>query len=390
MSEDEINSMTMNDYEEYEVKRMEKNAWFVADDLANRVDGAPVLSSFIHGLVSFQSDDHFFFNKKELKVYNSASDATKKDVPGYNYFDKIYNFIDNHYEHGELYIEYLKGDCVKKCGELCSFCRKTEWTGPVMGRIPRPIPDKTRLPEYHYQAVFDTPCTKEDGTPREPDDFMPRAQLRKAFAEGHISLDDTKAIDEFADKHIVQREYVVQYITHLQNLQRTKAIRDRTKKAQKDEKKNKTVQDYNWQQIIENGTLGKLTVPELDKYLNHHALPLKGKKADKVRTIITHMSSDVSEIAVEHDDNLSDEDEDDDDEEILGMIDSDEDSDDSDEDDEMESTEDNEDDDETNEDTEDICDQQNDIHLTPPFVSNVSTRSGRSVRPRVSHDYLFY
>jgi hypothetical protein len=44
--------MSLQDYEIHEAQRMEKNAWRVANQLAERIDGAPVLSEFIHGCVS--------------------------------------------------------------------------------------------------------------------------------------------------------------------------------------------------------------------------------------------------------------------------------------------------------------------------------------------------
>ena len=88
MTSDEISSMTMEEYEKYERARMEKNAWPVAHDLSSRLDGAPVLSSYIHGLISEKSEDNFFFNKEELKAFHNASTATSKSVPGAAYFEK--------------------------------------------------------------------------------------------------------------------------------------------------------------------------------------------------------------------------------------------------------------------------------------------------------------
>lgn len=82
MTSEEISSMTMEEYEKHERARMEKNAWLVAHDLSNRLDSAPVLSSYIHGLISEKSEDHFFFSKEELKAFHNASTATSKSVPG--------------------------------------------------------------------------------------------------------------------------------------------------------------------------------------------------------------------------------------------------------------------------------------------------------------------
>ena len=42
------------------IERMEKNAWRVASELAERIDCAPVLSDYIHASVSERAEDSFF------------------------------------------------------------------------------------------------------------------------------------------------------------------------------------------------------------------------------------------------------------------------------------------------------------------------------------------
>ena len=219
MTSDEISSMTMEEYEKHERARMERNAWLVAHDLSSRLDGAPVLSSYIHGLISEKSEDHFFFNKEELKAFHNASTATSKSVPGAAYFEKINVFIRNHYVHGELFMEYLKGACETSTGQLCGFCSSTPWVGPRMNRIPQPVPDYDKLPAYHYKSVFESSIENEDGSPRDPDDYMPRAQLRKDFAAGKRILANPEEIKAFAERYIVKEEYVIQYAQHLQELE---------------------------------------------------------------------------------------------------------------------------------------------------------------------------
>ena len=53
-----------------------------------------------------------------------------------------------------------------------------------MERIPRSFPDKTR--EGLYLDVFSTPTKNEDGSPREIDDFLPRARVKKSFCYGGL------------------------------------------------------------------------------------------------------------------------------------------------------------------------------------------------------------
>ena len=62
MSKEEISAMSLQDYESDEAKRMKKNAWRnISNELAERIDGAPVLSEYIHGHVSERTEDSYFF-----------------------------------------------------------------------------------------------------------------------------------------------------------------------------------------------------------------------------------------------------------------------------------------------------------------------------------------
>ena len=102
------------------------------------------MSEYIHGLESQKMDEHYFFNKEELKGFISSS--KQQSLPGAGYFEKIMKFVDQHYERGELYMEYLKGACSTEDGTVCTFCSTCPWRGPTVTRIPRPKPDTTRLP----------------------------------------------------------------------------------------------------------------------------------------------------------------------------------------------------------------------------------------------------
>jgi hypothetical protein len=306
MTSDERAAMSINEFDVYEARRMARNAWHVSEDLANRLDGAPVLSSYIHGLVSCKPEEQFFFNKNELRAYIASSASTRKDLPGGAYITKIYDFMDHHYVYGELYMEFLKGKCEGQNGTLCTYCSSTGWIGPVMDGVPASMPDYDKLPSFHYKSVDTTSCHNEDGDIREVDGFMPRAQLRKAFKAGELLPDNTDASKRFCEKYVVKKQYVTEYLSHLQELQWLKKMRSSTKQALSAEKK-KSVHDYDWKQILESGSLGKLTVMELTKYLDHFNLPNRGKKADKVRTIAMHIASDVPVITVETDEETDDE-----------------------------------------------------------------------------------
>ncbi|CAB4041881.1 Transient receptor potential cation channel subfamily A member 1, partial [Paramuricea clavata] len=314
---------------------------------------------------------------EELRVFNNTSSSTNKNLPGSAYFKKINAFIGNHYVYGELFMEYLKGACETSTGQLCDFCTNTPWVGPHMNRIPQPIPDYEKLPSYHYRSVFNTPINTDAGLPWDPDDYMPRAQFGKDFAAGKRILGNPEEVKTFAKKYIVKEEYITQYVQHLQELEWAKEIRTRTRQADAAEKKNKSFEDYACQELLEDGKLGKLTVAELNKYLAHHNLPLTGKNADNVRTIVMHLAAiNVPMVFI---DDEEEEQEMEAPEEIIAEIDSD-DSDVAIEDFELDEIETGEDSDSDDDETV----------LFQSLVDAQVTRRGRQVKRHTANDYLFY
>ena len=95
--------MSLQSYEEYEKKRMEKNAWYVCSQVAERIDDVPVLKEHIKSKVSQPPDELFFFNFVYLDNSRSASEKNKAQLPGAAYFRKIESFMEDHYVRGELY-----------------------------------------------------------------------------------------------------------------------------------------------------------------------------------------------------------------------------------------------------------------------------------------------
>lgn len=117
LSDEEISKLTVKEFEEHEMDRMEKNAWYCADDIRKRVDGAPVFNEFIKCYLT-PKQTTFFFNKKYLKQFQSCTSAeSKQQVPGYYYMRNVLNFIDRHYRIGELHMEYVKEGC-RENGEV--------------------------------------------------------------------------------------------------------------------------------------------------------------------------------------------------------------------------------------------------------------------------------
>ena len=110
-------------------------------------------------------------------------------------------------------MEFLKRACSEHSdGRLCDFCESHPWVGPESERIPQPIPDPKNPP--HYKSVFCTPVRNDDGSRRDPDDWQPRAQLKRLFNLSEITLNDADAIKEYAAKFAVDEKYVRSYLEH--------------------------------------------------------------------------------------------------------------------------------------------------------------------------------
>ena len=100
--------------------------------------------------------------------------------------------------------------------QLCKFCEKDETTSaPLPTR--RPYPNYGKLPNFHYLSWSATPTNG-----REPDDFQPRAQIKRLFEESELVSGDSEAIRKFSDKYIVPVKLVAQYVRHLAQIKMRK------------------------------------------------------------------------------------------------------------------------------------------------------------------------
>lgn len=70
------------------------NAWWVAKELAYRIDGAPVFCEYIHCSATENPSDAFFFNNEYLKHFQKATEGIRKETPGYFYIMKIMKFME--------------------------------------------------------------------------------------------------------------------------------------------------------------------------------------------------------------------------------------------------------------------------------------------------------
>ena len=232
-TDEEIDSLTLEQYNDIEEQRDQRNAWSVSREVARRVDGAPCMGEHIKATTAIEPSESFFWNKEYIeKFYKRQSLAAKKEIPGYFYVSQIIAFDEIHTEGGELYREFLKGDCETKTGELCDWCKAHCFRGPPCGRIPRPYPAYNEEVRPHYLDVFQTPVCDDSGKPRRPDDFQPRASIRKLVKERLLNLNDDQSIKSCAEKYVVAEEHVVNAVRHIHENSVAANLR---KKSQRDQ-----------------------------------------------------------------------------------------------------------------------------------------------------------
>ena len=79
----------------------------------------------MHSFVTPQKEDRFFFNTEQPKQFVSTAESKQNDIIGHVYFKKINTFIEQHVHVGELYLEYIKGDCQQNGESFVSFARNS-------------------------------------------------------------------------------------------------------------------------------------------------------------------------------------------------------------------------------------------------------------------------
>ena len=128
-----------------------------------------------------------------------------------------------------------------------------------------------------------------DGKLREVDDFQPRVQIKKALADGTLSLQNEKNISEFCSKFIVERDLLTKCVEHIQINEIKKAKRMKERKAYSEAEASKEYEDFDWFNLKESDQIKKLKVDTLNKYIFHHNIKgiIKFKKKLKVQVIKT-------------------------------------------------------------------------------------------------------
>ena len=150
----------------------------------------------------------------------------------------------------------------------------------------RPYPDYGKLPNFHHLSWSATPTNG-----REPDDFQPRAQIKRLFEESELDNGDSEAIRKFSDKYIVPEKLVAEYVENLAQIKMHKEKKKEETERERMERLNREYNDIDWLGLYNSDKLSSLRVGELSLYFFHHKITFKGKKADKVAVIKAHIGN---------------------------------------------------------------------------------------------------
>lgn len=118
LTEDEKETMTIDQFMEHELQIAEHNVFETSRDLANRIQDSPEPRGYLNPMSGFVSDKLstlFFSDTKYLVDYMNAPTKGKR-CPRYYYYAKISCLVNTHMQHGELYLE------CRKCDNGCDYC----------------------------------------------------------------------------------------------------------------------------------------------------------------------------------------------------------------------------------------------------------------------------
>ncbi len=257
LEEHEKEKMSLEEFAQYEEDRQKYNVVETCKDLAARVQDAPGPKGTLNpmtSMVSQPTENLFFGDSQYLTNYINASASNRTKLPGFSYYQKLDKFYQLHFQQGELYMEYIKDDCLKNGNdEKCSFCKENPWKATKITRVPRAKP---MVDSPNFLPLNDTPVYEDIDllSWRKPDDFQPRAQLRKLFNSKDISTKSKENIDEFCKQFAVDRRLVIEQLQHFEYLEYKKQKRSTKKQVEQAAKKLNTYDDIEWQVIYRTET----------------------------------------------------------------------------------------------------------------------------------------
>ena len=107
---------------------------------------------------------------------------------------------------------------------------------------------------------------------REPDDFQPRAQIKRLFEESELVSGDSEAIGEFSDKYIVPEKFVAEYVEHLAQIKMYKEKKKEETERERMERLNGEYNDIDWVGLYNFDKLSSLRVDEQSLNFSHHKM----------------------------------------------------------------------------------------------------------------------
>ena len=126
---------------------------------------------------------------------------------------------------------------------------------------------------------------------RDPDDFQPRAQIKRLFEESELVSGDSVAVRKFSDKYIVPEKLVAEYVEHLAQIKIPQEKKKEETERERTEKLNREYNDIDCVGLYNSDKLSSLRVDELSSYFSSYKITFKGKKAEKVAMIKAHIGS---------------------------------------------------------------------------------------------------
>ena len=132
MSQEEPHELTVDEYKELEAITMERNAWCVSQDIVSRIDGEPgPAGDCMRAHVTNTKEQQFYFNTKQLQEYNAVkSEKRNNKFPDTTISKKLEDTSTTYITSGEIFHEYCADQSVLL--------------------TPRPLPDTSKLPKFHY------------------------------------------------------------------------------------------------------------------------------------------------------------------------------------------------------------------------------------------------
>ena len=85
-------------------------------------------------------------------------------------------------------------------------------------------------------------------------------------------MEDTLSVQAFCIKYIVEENLVKSYLEHLKHLEMMNEKRNTETRGRHLQENSLSYEDFDWQKMVNEGTLEKQRVCVLDKYIEKHHL----------------------------------------------------------------------------------------------------------------------